>query len=445
MFEVGSIVAGKYRVDGELGKGGMGKVVSATHVHLGTRVALKYLNDAMMVEETMVQRFLREARSSAQLQNEHICRVVDFGTEGLTPYIVMELLEGTDLAKLVRHNPLDVATASEYVVQACLGLTAAHAAGIVHRDLKPSNLFLVRRPDGSPLVKVFDFGVAKAPEAVDVNLTQTASVVGSPGYMSPEQVRSSKNVDARSDIWALGVILYKLVSMRMPFKAESITDLAVAIAMDPTPPLGGIVPPAFEAIVMRCLEKDPNRRFQDVSELIAALSPFTQLGPRDTVPFDIVPPPRTSMQFPAVGGAEQPTTMRGSSGVIVAGVQPPERNLRPWIIGAALSIAIGVGVGLTWTGGSTSPQPAAHVMSPVVETVPEPVTPPPVAPSPVATPPEAVVAAPPVQAKPRPAIRHATATTTTKPIDKPSEPEVVVPPSPPPPPAKPKDIGASRI
>src|SRR4051812_1865560 len=178
----------------------MGTVVEATHTHLGTHVALKFLAAEMALEQTAIARFNREARASAQLHSEHICHVTDFGLEGETPYIVMELLVGTDLARLSKARALDVNTAALYIKQACTGLAEAHAAGIVHRDLKPGNLFLTRRSDGSPLIKVLDFGVAKAPEGEnDVRLTGTSNVVGSPGFMSPEQFRSSKSVDARTD------------------------------------------------------------------------------------------------------------------------------------------------------------------------------------------------------------------------------------------------------
>ena len=269
----GAIVAGKYRIEHVLGRGGMGVVVAAFHLQLGTRVALKFLNDNIVNDQRVVARFLREARASAQLRSEHVCRVIDFGTEGHVPYIVMEMLEGTDLARLVKLRPFDMATAAEYVRQACAGLAEAHAARIIHRDLKPGNLFLTQRPGGAPLVKILDFGVAKVLEAEDFSLTQTSNVVGSPGFMSPEQLRSARQVDARSDIWSLGVILYKLVSGRQPFKADALTDLAIAIAMDPVPPLVE-ASPEFSAVVMRCLEKDPNRRFQSATELAQALAQF---------------------------------------------------------------------------------------------------------------------------------------------------------------------------
>src|SRR5262249_40011984 len=191
-------------------------------------------------------------------------------------YIVMELLEGRDLASLLaERGPLPVPVLADYVVQACLGLAEAHAARIVHRDLKPANLFVTFRPDGQPVIKIVDFGIAKAPSEFQFRLTQTDSVVGSPGYMSPEQLRKSRDADARSDIWAIGVLLYELACGRPPFTGETITELTLRVAMDPTPRLTGVTgPTGFEHIVYRCLEKDPARRFQDVAQLAMALAPF---------------------------------------------------------------------------------------------------------------------------------------------------------------------------
>jgi len=274
--EVGALLAGKYRIDRVLGQGGMGLVVAATHIHLAQRVALKFLLPEFLHDPSIVERFLREARASAALRGEYLCRVSDVGTlENGSPYIVMELLDGRDLAAVLAGNgPLPIDIASHYVLQACVALAEAHALGIVHRDLKPANLFLTKRPDGTQLVKVLDFGIAKAQHDTSFNLTRTASVMGSPGYMSPEQLRSSRDADVRSDIWALGVILYELVSGRPPYVAESITELALRVAMDPLPPLVIAVSTGFDLVVARCLEKDPARRFQDVAALAQALVPF---------------------------------------------------------------------------------------------------------------------------------------------------------------------------
>ena len=210
MFAAGELVAGKFQIDRVIGQGGMGFVVAATHVHLGQRVALKFLLPAMASDRAVVERFLREARSSAQLRGEHICRVSDVGVlDAGAPYFVMELLEGQDLASmLAARGPIPVPILADYILQACLGLAEAHAAGIVHRDLKPANLFLTLRPDGTPLIKIVDFGIAKDPTSTSFHLTRTDAVMGSPGYMSPEQLRSTRVADARSDLWALGVILH---------------------------------------------------------------------------------------------------------------------------------------------------------------------------------------------------------------------------------------------
>ncbi|MBK9031389.1 MAG: serine/threonine protein kinase [Myxococcales bacterium] len=280
MLEPGSVVAEKYWVERVLGRGGMGVVVAATHLQLGQRVALKFLRPEAARDSELVERFLREARSACRLRGEHVGRVVDVGTldDGL-PYIVMEYLEGHDLATaLGRGGPLPVVTAVDYLLQACVGLAEAHAAGLVHRDLKPANLFLTRRPDGTPLVKVMDFGIAKAIGRLDAAITESAAVMGSPGYMSPEQLRSARDVDARADLWSLGVVLYELVSGRRPYDAQTITELAMLVATEPVPPLTAPVPRGFAAVVMRCLEKDPARRIADVATLATALAPFGSPG-----------------------------------------------------------------------------------------------------------------------------------------------------------------------
>jgi serine/threonine protein kinase len=279
MLAVGDVIASKYRVDRILGTGGMGVVVAATHVRLQQPVALKFLLPAHVANPEAVERFAREARASAQLRNEHVCRVsdVDAFADG-SPYIVMELLDGLDLASILkRTGPLPVATACNYALEACLGVAEAHALGIVHRDLKPANLFLTKRPDGRPLIKVLDFGIAKASSDRGFDLTQTSVVLGSPGYMSPEQLRSSRQVDPRSDIWGIGVILYELVSGRPPFTGATITELALRIAMDPPPPLH-TTPPEFEAVVARCLAKEPDDRYADLARLARALVPFADDG-----------------------------------------------------------------------------------------------------------------------------------------------------------------------
>jgi hypothetical protein len=367
MYEAGQILADKYRVDFQLGEGGMGIVLAATHLHLGTQVALKILR-ADMAKGSVVDRFMHEARASAQLRSENVCKVSDVGLlEGGVPYIVMEMLVGQDLQTLLRNNgPMPVSIVAEYILQACIGVAEAHAARIVHRDLKPGNLMWTQRPDGTTLIKVLDFGVAKAaPESVNFSLTQTSNIIGSPGYMSPEQLRSSKEVDARSDIWSLGIVLYELVSGRPPWDGESITELALRVAMDPFPPLEHLGP--FEHVIARCLEKDPARRFQDLAELAAALAPFAEAGGPDLARA-VTRVLRGAGALAGSGppqiqhrGASTPTTLRGASGVVTAA--QPAASVRPlWrspmVLGIGAAAAV-LGVVVALSGARSTGTPAS--------------------------------------------------------------------------------------
>jgi serine/threonine protein kinase len=280
-FVGGEILAGKYRVERIIGEGGMGIVLAARHEALNTNVAIKLLRGAALEHTDVVGRFMREARAAVSLRSEHVARVFDIGNlDDGRPYIVMERLEGKDLGDVIDDGPpLRVAEAVDYVLQACEAIAEAHAAGIVHRDLKPKNLFLTQRIDGQPLVKVLDFGISKmeprgAPN--EMQLTRTTEVIGSPSYMSPEQLRSSRNVDARTDIWALGVILYELLTKRLPFYAETVTELVLVVVTEKQPPVRSIrpdCPEGLEAIIARCLTKQPEGRFQNVFELVQALEP----------------------------------------------------------------------------------------------------------------------------------------------------------------------------
>jgi WD40 repeat protein/serine/threonine protein kinase len=279
----GDLLAGKYRLEQVLGTGGMGVVMAATHLHLGRMVAVKFMLPDKASDAESVERFAREARATVRLKSEHVTRILDVGTlDNGSPYLVMEYLEGTDLATIVRcDGPLPVAVAADYIIQALDALGEAHAMGIVHRDLKPSNLFITRRADGSAWLKVLDFGISKlASHGGDASLTGTHSIIGSPAYMSPENLWSSKLVDVRSDIWSLGIILYELVSGRAPFSAPAFSTLVLKVALEPLPSLSGPepIPAGFAAIVRRCLEKDPSRRFESAAELAAALEPFAPAG-----------------------------------------------------------------------------------------------------------------------------------------------------------------------
>jgi len=280
----GDVLGGKYRVESTLGAGGMGVVLLVQHIELAQRVAIKLMMPGVDHDQQAVARFLREARAAAGIQSEHVVRIFDVGTlESGAPFMVMELLRGEDLNQLLANvGRLAISDAVDYVLQACHAIGEAHAMGIVHRDLKPSNLFLTKRSDDSALVKVLDFGISKAmnPDKegqVSANLTATSAVMGSPLYMSPEQVRNAKQVDARTDIWSLGVILHELLSGSTAFHADTLPGICAAIIADDPAPLRSIredVPAELEGIVTKCLEKSVNRRFQTVRELMAALRAF---------------------------------------------------------------------------------------------------------------------------------------------------------------------------
>ena len=274
----GEILAGKYRVERVLGAGAMGTVYAATHVVLGQRVAIKRMHVERLGRPNARERFLREARAAASLRSQHVARVIDVGVcEDGAPFIVMEHLDGEDLATLLdRRGALPFAEAVEYVLQAAEAVAEAHAAGIVHRDLKPANLFLIRDPAGAPRVKVLDFGISKL-LGDDLALTRNAVAMGSPLYMSPEQMVSSKDVDSRTDLWSLGVVLYELVTATVPFDEPRLEALYGRILQSPPPAISArvaTVPAGLEAVILQCLQKDRRRRFANAAELAAALAPF---------------------------------------------------------------------------------------------------------------------------------------------------------------------------
>jgi len=284
--EPGDIIAQKYRVERLLGKGGMGVVFVAEHCDLEQRVALKMMLPTEDVDENAAARFAREAKIAAKLRSEHAARVIDFGSAPLSkgdaplPYLVMEYLEGTDLGAVVKgQGPLEVEDVVEYLLHACEAVAEAHAGGIVHRDLKPANLFLTQRIDGSPCVKVLDFGISKLTNTNQraSSITATGVPLGTPYYMAPEQLESAKSANQRSDIWALGVVAYELLSGEVPFKADTITEICALVLLHEPAPFSSRrqdIPTQLEEAIMRCLCKKPDDRWSSVVELAAALSEF---------------------------------------------------------------------------------------------------------------------------------------------------------------------------
>ena len=281
----GDVIGGKYEVEGVIGLGGMGAVLAGSHMHLQQPVAIKVLLPAFVKNPDVRSRFLREARAAARLRSDHVTRTYDVGVsdDGL-PFMVMERLEGVDLAQALEvEGPFRVERAVGFVLQACEAVAEAHALGIVHRDIKPGNLFLANKPNGSAVIKVLDFGISKSLDEVGrmgsgvTDLTGPHSLLGSPHYMSPEQIRDSREVDTRSDVWTLGVLLYELLTKQVPFDAASLPHLyAVVLSDDPVPPArhGVTLPPGLEQVLFDCLRKSREERIQDVSTLAERLMPF---------------------------------------------------------------------------------------------------------------------------------------------------------------------------
>ncbi|MCU0654803.1 MAG: serine/threonine protein kinase [Polyangiaceae bacterium] len=476
----GELLAGKYKVERVLGQGGMGVVVAATHQQLDQRVALKFLLPHGAGDADSVARFLREARAAVRLRSEHVAKVLDVGTlESGAPFIVMEYLDGRDLSAMIEGGPLPVGEAIEYVLQACEALAEAHAAGIVHRDLKPDNLFLTRRSDGSPCIKVLDFGISKMADP-NGSATKTSSLMGTPLYMSPEQLRSSKKVDARSDIWSLGMILYELLTGQVAFTRDTLPELCAAILMDPLVPpreLRPSIPEQVDAIICRCLEKEPDRRFPSLRELTQALAPMTEGGPAVARRVErtlgvmntavlpsapAIPPPtpspsrlnaetlapsalaetqgpqsstpraselvallRTAAAPPAAPSAPEPVPsapepvpsapeLSASAAEPVSSPAPRPASRAAWLAAPALALLVGIGLWRTSASPEAVPQPPPPA-SPASVALPEATPPREVAPPP---------AAPPPSAEPPPAAMTAAAAATAA--------TAALPPAPPP-------------
>jgi serine/threonine protein kinase len=369
---------GKYVIERTIGHGGMGIVVAARHETLDEMVAIKLLHPKAAKDAIQVERFVREARATARIKSDHVVRVLDAGAEDATgaPYIVMELLQGRDLGYVLSSSgAMPTATAVDYAIQICEAVGAAHALGIIHRDLKPSNFFLTHRPDGSALVKVLDFGISKAAQSdgsPDPRLTETQAVFGSPTYMSPEQIRSSKNVDPRSDVWSLGVALFEMLTGKLPFVADNVAGLLASVIADAPFRVSVFrpdVPPELEAIVLGCLEKEASLRIGSAAELAARLAPFASAEgahlaarvehtPRGPAGSSQVPPAPGSAPLPPLPpmsppSAPAPAVVFGTTGTDLSATGPAafHANIRR-AQGRAIAIALAavVVVGAIGTG-----------------------------------------------------------------------------------------------
>lgn len=331
----GDLVHGRYRVDFELGRGGMGVVLQAHDQMLDRDVALKVVLPRMLRSPEAIERFSNEARSLAQLESRHVVRVLDFGSissppasAGL-PFMVLELLRGEDLFSVAaREGGIGPSRVVRYALQACSGLAAAHAQGIIHRDLKPENLFLAVEPDGSECLKVLDFGIARSHSRRALTRGQVG--VGSPGYMSPEQVEGTGHVDARSDIWGLGVVMYELLAHRPAFFGDNPQSLCLQILTAEVTPLLEIkpsLPPALVYIVERCMQRDPARRFANVAELADALAPLDDRSPESDAE-RIRRRLDAAEESPVSETRPQPSRRMASMDIVVTPEPPPRRNRR---------------------------------------------------------------------------------------------------------------------
>jgi serine/threonine-protein kinase len=405
----GAVLLGKYRVDDVLGVGGMGKVVRAWHLLLEQHVAIKILLPHVADNEATVQRFLREAQATVRLRSEHIARVMDVATlyDG-TPMMVMEYLEGDDLNQIVRaHGPQEPFVVVDLMLQACEGIAEAHAAGIVHRDIKPSNFFMTRRPDGSQLLKILDFGISKSPVGWS-DLTGTQTVVGTPSYMAPEQMKSAKDTDARSDVWSMGVVMYQLLAGRPPFAGDSYAELVLAVTSSPPAPLQFPLPGGLGEVIWRCLEKDPAMRMQSVADLAKQLAPYASDPGAGAAAADraqrilSVRMSAQSGRLRSEGGSPLPERLTpqplswqrtGNSSLSHGAGQQVTHQVsgkRGWLIAGAASVAIVAGVGgwvIAQLGHKSGPPPtpaaatqaltAAPTATPTPTPTPTPTEPPP--------------------------------------------------------------------
>jgi tRNA A-37 threonylcarbamoyl transferase component Bud32 len=276
---LGATVGGRWHITRELGRGGTGAVFEA-HDPGGLRVAIKVLLPEWRAHDEVLERFAREARVLMRLTTPHVGKLLDVGnldaTHGDLPFLVLEYLEGVDLERLLQdQGPVSCQQAFAWGADACDGIAEAHALGVIHRDLKPSNVFLARAPNGNSVVKVLDFGVAAGePSGSSPKVTAVDALVGSPAYMSPEQMLASSDVDPRSDVWSIGVTLYEIITGHLPFSGESNLQIFASAMSRPPLPLRAYtkgVPPAVEAVLLKCLAKARENRYPSVTALSEAL------------------------------------------------------------------------------------------------------------------------------------------------------------------------------
>jgi serine/threonine protein kinase len=343
MPRVGDIVAGKYRIESVIGEGGMGAVFAATHTVTEKRVALKWMRPDLVGQHGAVQRFMREAQAAGRLNHPNVVDIYDIGEHDGSPFLVMEYLQGEPLGAALERALLSPHQVVRYLLPAMRGVSAAHAKGVVHRDLKPDNIFLCKNADGSDREpKVLDFGISKVTSTdgqLNPRLTRTGAVMGTPYYMSPEQLRDAAEIDERTDVYAFGVILYEALTGRVPFDAENYSALILEIATGtPKRPrqLRSEIPEGLERIVLKAMARDPDDRYANVDGLARALEPFSRASSRaprkDRKDKREMEPQRASLSVTTPFVSESP-------------VDAPRR--RPWL-GAVASAVLVLGGGGAW-------------------------------------------------------------------------------------------------
>ena len=322
----------KYRIQGVVGRGGTSVVFAARHEQLGTRVAIKVLTVSADAEEEATRRFLREARAAAALRSPHVARILDVDIDERGRRCqVMELLEGRDLSRVIgEESPMPIEQAVGYVSHVCAGMEEAHAAGILHRDLKPQNVFLTTAPTGEPLVKILDFGVSKIIDAAlritASSTTQSGVLIGTPLYMSPERLKSPGEAEPRADVWAVGAILFELLTGKRPFVAATLPELIAVLLSDDPPASVALerpdVPDALAKIIESCLQKDVAQRMPSMARLREALAPWTPAWAR--------------------GGARSPVPTAGKSSARPSNATKGTIGRRVWAFGVGVLSVIAV-------------------------------------------------------------------------------------------------------
>jgi serine/threonine-protein kinase len=402
MVEPGQVLDGKYRIVRLIGEGGMGAVFEGENVRISRRVAIKVLHGAALEKAETVQRFEREAQAAGRIGSDHILEILDLGTlpDG-ERYMVMEFLNGETLsARIKRHERLTPEQIVPLIRQALVGLGAAHQAGIIHRDLKPDNIFVLHEKTGiRDYVKIIDFGISKFNAlGGDMGMTRTGAVMGTPYYMSPEQAKGSGGVDHRSDLYAIGVILYEAVTGEVPFTGNTFNELMFKIVLSEPRPLQQVIPnldPRFTELVTRAMAREPAHRFSSAEEMIQALDALGYGG--KAVPNTLTNPNAFQGQAPAIAQAPFAQSSTGA-GAVHAGTQGTFATSQQGVPGVSSSsrsgLALALGAAVLVLGGGAFAAFKVFGSKPADSAVPAAEAP--VSAAPVAAPPPA---APPVTAE----------------------------------------------